>query len=141
MMRRIASGGVSGNVLRGSFARHLPLKFGFAQHVRQMSEQRFPQILQVLHIRLPHLPQQQTFQPRHALTIIRTPLRQQPVRLAATTRAAVANGRRPIRFVARPGGRRCGELTRLQYHASSQETFHLVARTTSLQPFRDHLLE
>ena len=50
---------------------HAPIR---RELMRQLAEQPPPQILEMLHVRLADLAQQQTFQPRHALAIIRTPI-------------------------------------------------------------------
>ncbi len=69
----------------------------------QVREQLPPQILEVLQVGLADLAQQQALQPRHALTVVHAHLRQQPVRLAAAARPAVADwpsARRPGRTAA-----------------------------------------
>jgi hypothetical protein len=42
-------------------------------------KQSAPKVLKMLHVCFANLPQQQTLQPRHTLTIIRAHLRQQPM--------------------------------------------------------------
>src|SRR5687767_1451748 len=70
-----------------------------AELVRQLPKQPPPQVLEVLHVRLAHFPQQQTLQARHTLAIIRAHLSEKPMRLATATSATIADGCRAIGFV------------------------------------------
>ena len=95
----------------------------------QAPEQPAAQILEMFQVRLADLAQQQTFQPRHALAIIRPHLREQPMRFAAAARAAVANCHRPVRCVAQPRRSGRGQLPRLQNHIGGGKPVHLALRT------------
>ncbi len=97
----------------------------------QPPEQPAAQILEMFQVRLADLAQQQTFQTRHALAIIRAHLREQPMRFAAAASAAVANRHRPVRCIAQPRRRRRGQLPRLQNHVGAGEAVHLRFRATS----------
>ncbi len=96
----------------------------------QPPEQPAAQILEMLQVRLADLAEQQTFQARHALAIIRPHLRQQPVRFAAAASAAVANCHRPVRCIAQPRRSRRGQLPFLQNHVGAGKAIHLPFRTT-----------
>ena len=68
----------------------------------QPGEQPPLQFLEMLRVGFADLPQQQTFQPRCPLAIIRTHLGQQPMRFPAPPRSAISNRCRPARPVTEP---------------------------------------
>src|SRR5947209_6366876 len=109
--------------------------------MRQAREESPPQILEMLHIGLTNLPQQQAFQPSHPLAVIRTHLRQQPMALATTTSTTVTDCRRPASPVAHPRRCRCRQLPLLQDNIRQPEIHHLVARTSRPHPYRHITLQ
>jgi hypothetical protein len=94
--------------------------------VRQMPEQATPEVVEIFEIRFADLAQQQALQTRHALTIVDSQLREQPMRLATTSRTAVAHRRRPVALVTKPRRRTGRKLARLEDDARAREVPHLI---------------
>ena len=97
-------------------------------------EQPPPQVVKVLTIRFPDLPQEQAFQSRHSLRIVAPKLTEQPMRFAAASRPAVANSRRPAGHVTKSRRRARRQLPRLQDHPGANKVRHLFGGTTRLTP-------
>lgn len=76
-----------------------------------------PPVVEGFHDRLADLAQQQAFQARHALAIIRTHLRHLPVQLFAAASAAVTDCGRPAGLVAQARDSRGGKLALLEEQA------------------------
>ena len=81
---------------------------------------------------LADLPEQQTFQSGNALAVIRSHLRQQPMRLPAATGTAVADGRRSVGAVAKPGCSTGHQLPLLQPRPRRRKVPRLVHRTARI---------
>ena len=97
----------------------------------QPTEQSAAEIFKVFQVRLADLAEQQTFQARHALAVVRAHLREQPVTFATAASTAVANRHRPVRCIAPSRRRRRGQLPFLQNHVGAGKFVHLSHRTTS----------
>lgn len=101
--------------------------------VGQPGEEALAQGFEIFEVGFADLAEEEAVETGAALAIIGPHLSKEPVGFAAAASAAVADGPRPIRLVAEPGGGTGGELTRLQDKADVGEVEELIARAAVLQ--------